>query len=184
MVVTADSTLRYLEKVQIAFLRRLLHVHKCSMTSILFSETGFIPLRYRRLILTLRYLLSLLSIRHTSSKLAPLGIDTCEALWQQGKRNRLGDSANALQHLYRPIVATLNDSSSTERVNDLVSSVDSMWKETKIQTVPIMASFLLRYSSVIIQFHLSIVSITTTIHPLFVGRYGRRRYWSISTQCR
>ncbi len=40
VVITADSTLRHLEKVQVAFLRRLLHVHKRSMTAILFLRNG------------------------------------------------------------------------------------------------------------------------------------------------
>ncbi len=53
------------------------------------------------------------------SKLAPLGIDACEVLRQQGKQNWLGDIANALQRLHGPIVATLDDFCSTERVNVL-----------------------------------------------------------------
>ncbi|PBK84598.1 hypothetical protein ARMGADRAFT_861930, partial [Armillaria gallica] len=99
VVITADSTLRHLEKVQISFLHRLLHVYKCSMTAILFSETGFTLIRYRQLILTLGYLLRLLAERVTSSKLAPLGIDACHVLWCQGRRNWLSDIAIVLQRL-------------------------------------------------------------------------------------
>ncbi len=69
------------------------------------------------------------------SKLAPLGIDACEVLRQQGKRNWLGDIANALQRLHGPIVATLDNFCSTERVNDLVSSVDSMWKDEIVDLI-------------------------------------------------
>ncbi|KAK0441757.1 uncharacterized protein EV420DRAFT_1223945, partial [Desarmillaria tabescens] len=98
-IVTTDSTLRHLEKVQLTFLRRLLHVHKRSMTAVLFSETGFTPIRYRRVILALRYLLRLLAGRQTTSKLAPLGIDACRALWYQNKSNWLGDIATVLQSL-------------------------------------------------------------------------------------
>ncbi len=36
VIITSDSTLRYLEKVQVAFLCCLLHVHKRFMTAILF----------------------------------------------------------------------------------------------------------------------------------------------------
>ncbi|KAK0472306.1 hypothetical protein EDD18DRAFT_1008552, partial [Armillaria luteobubalina] len=46
VVVTVDRTLRQLERVQITFFCRLLHVHKCSMIATLHSETGFVPIWY------------------------------------------------------------------------------------------------------------------------------------------
>ncbi|KAL0562791.1 hypothetical protein V5O48_019287, partial [Marasmius crinis-equi] len=50
------SLLASLEDVQLAFLRRLLHVNSCSEKLFLFTETGMIPLRFRRIILALGYL--------------------------------------------------------------------------------------------------------------------------------
>ncbi len=134
IVVTADSTLRHLEKVQVAFLRRLLHVHKRSMTAVLFSETGFTPIRYRRLILALTYLLRFLS-EQTSSKLAPCGLDACSELARLGKRNCLTDITTVLGHLYHPIHADINGLLSSDRVHELVKSVDNIWKDELVDLV-------------------------------------------------
>ncbi len=129
VLTTADATLRHLEKVQISFLRRLMHVHKRSMTAILFSETGFTPVRYRRLTLALRYLLQLLAERLTTSKLASLRIDACSASWSSGKKNWLSDITHVLARLYQPIHISLEHLCSLEDVNDLVSTVETMWKD-------------------------------------------------------
>ncbi|KAJ7464409.1 hypothetical protein FB451DRAFT_1489651, partial [Mycena latifolia] len=51
-----DVALAHLEKVQNAFLRRLLGLGPYSMRAPLFTELGLISLRYRRLISALRYL--------------------------------------------------------------------------------------------------------------------------------
>ncbi len=81
VVIMADSMLRHLKKVQTTFLHCLLHVHKCSMTAILFSETGFTLIWYWQLNLTLWYLLRLLIKHNSSSKLTALGINACHTLW-------------------------------------------------------------------------------------------------------
>jgi hypothetical protein len=57
-----DRLLHLLEDVQHSFLRRLLHVNSQSMLAPLYTETGILPLRYRRIILTLRYLGYLVSL--------------------------------------------------------------------------------------------------------------------------
>ncbi|KAK0506718.1 hypothetical protein EDD18DRAFT_1059251, partial [Armillaria luteobubalina] len=80
IVVTVDRTLRLLEKVQITFFRRLLHVHRRSTIAALYSETGFTPIRYRRIVLTLRYLIRLLTERGSTTRLALLGIDACREI--------------------------------------------------------------------------------------------------------
>ncbi len=128
VVITVDRTLRQLEKVQITFFRRLLHVHRRSMVAALYSETGFIPIHYRRIILTLRYLLRLLSERETTTRLAPWGIDACREMWTVGKRCWLGDIANALLHLYHPIHASLEDLCDSVKVASLMSDVEAMWR--------------------------------------------------------
>lgn len=51
------------------------------MIAVFYSETGFMSIRYGRVVLALRYLLRLLSECHATSHLAPLGIDTCRTMW-------------------------------------------------------------------------------------------------------
>ncbi|KAK0203168.1 hypothetical protein DFS33DRAFT_1345434, partial [Desarmillaria ectypa] len=60
-VVVNTATLRHLENVQIAFLCRLIHVHNRSIAAILFLETVFTRISYRRLVLAFRYFVQLLS---------------------------------------------------------------------------------------------------------------------------
>ncbi|KAF5320338.1 hypothetical protein D9611_011279 [Ephemerocybe angulata] len=50
------GSLRLLERVQISYLRRVLGLGKRSMIPVLFSETGIVPVRYRRLLIALGYL--------------------------------------------------------------------------------------------------------------------------------
>lgn len=62
--VSLDTDLPLLEKlcsVQHSFIRRLLGLQKRSLVAPLFSETGLVPLRFRRLTIALRYLQYLLS---------------------------------------------------------------------------------------------------------------------------
>ncbi|KAG6886366.1 hypothetical protein C0992_004366 [Termitomyces sp. T32_za158] len=69
---TVSSSLRLLENVQIAYCRRLLGLSCRSMIAALFTETGILPLRYRRAILAtkyLRYLLDLPPNHYASSAL-------------------------------------------------------------------------------------------------------------------
>ncbi|KAF6752456.1 hypothetical protein DFP72DRAFT_815407 [Ephemerocybe angulata] len=53
---TNATALGLLEKVQIAFLRRLLGLGQRSILSVLYTETGILPIRYRRILLALGYL--------------------------------------------------------------------------------------------------------------------------------
>ncbi|CAK5263408.1 unnamed protein product [Mycena citricolor] len=56
------NLLKELEDIQHEFLRRVLGLGKCSMLTPLFTETGIMPIRYRRLILALSYLKYLVGI--------------------------------------------------------------------------------------------------------------------------
>ncbi|KAL1686947.1 hypothetical protein GGG16DRAFT_38000, partial [Schizophyllum commune] len=53
-VAIAPATLHALEQVQLNFLRRILGLSKKSRCILPFTETGILPIRYRRLILALR----------------------------------------------------------------------------------------------------------------------------------
>ncbi len=77
------------------------------------------PIRYRRLlVLAHRFLARLLSERQSSSRLAPLGIDTCRTLWTLDKREWRSDIARTLQSLYRPIYVDVDGRCSSDRVNE------------------------------------------------------------------
>ena len=56
------SELMPLQKVQHTFCRQLLGLNRQSMRAFLFSETGIIPIAYRRILLALRYLLYILEL--------------------------------------------------------------------------------------------------------------------------
>ncbi|KAK0460838.1 hypothetical protein IW261DRAFT_1349287 [Armillaria novae-zelandiae] len=135
VVITADRTLRQLERVQITFFRRLLHVHRRSMIAALHSETGFTPVRYQRMILVMRYLQCLLSERTTTTRLAPLGVDACQDLWSAGKKCWLTDIAHALRSLYHPINVCLDDLCDPRHVVTLVSEVDALWKTEVVDEI-------------------------------------------------
>ncbi|KAK0209784.1 hypothetical protein IW262DRAFT_1468486 [Armillaria fumosa] len=104
VVVTVDRTLRLLEK------------------------TGFTLIRYRRIVLALRYLMRQLTERGTTTRLAPLGIDACREVWMVGKKCWLTDIADALLRLYHPVHASLDDLCDPVRVASLMSDVEVLWK--------------------------------------------------------
>jgi hypothetical protein len=56
------NLLRRLEGVQLDFLRRFLRLPERSMKAILFTETGLLPIRHRRIIIALHYLLYLVEM--------------------------------------------------------------------------------------------------------------------------
>ncbi|KAJ7235334.1 hypothetical protein C8J57DRAFT_1034976, partial [Mycena rebaudengoi] len=62
---TDTNNLRELTDVQHEFIRRLLGVHDRSILAPLFTETGILPLTYRRPFLALGYLIYLLDLTPT-----------------------------------------------------------------------------------------------------------------------
>jgi hypothetical protein len=58
------KSLNFLEKVQLRFLRRILGVGSRSLRVALFSETGILPIKYRRVYLALKNLAYLLELDH------------------------------------------------------------------------------------------------------------------------
>lgn len=60
--ITPDSDdvhVKELLKIQVSFLRQMLNLHSRSEIAPLFTETGIMPLRVRRFVLTLKYLIYL-----------------------------------------------------------------------------------------------------------------------------
>ncbi|KAJ7442012.1 hypothetical protein FB451DRAFT_1298099 [Mycena latifolia] len=108
-----DKALAHLEKVQRAFLRRLLGLGAYSMRAPLFTELGLLPLRSRRLDIALRYLGYLLSLGDTHYARVAL----------PGKQGYWMDVAYALQKLPVPIQLPPLPELSPERCVGLAKAV-------------------------------------------------------------
>ncbi|EJD35417.1 hypothetical protein AURDEDRAFT_25589, partial [Auricularia subglabra TFB-10046 SS5] len=93
----SETLLEELYQVQKAFLRRILGVHKRSMLAPLHTETGVVPLRYRRLELALRYL-EYLGQRPTSTYACAAFIES-RRLMQLGARSWLADLGTVLRSI-------------------------------------------------------------------------------------
>ncbi|KDR75593.1 hypothetical protein GALMADRAFT_489789 [Galerina marginata CBS 339.88] len=96
-----DSLLAVLEAVQLHFLRRILGLHDRSMRAVLFTETGVMPLKYRRIILALRYIIYLLSLPHTHY--ARAAFDDSIDLWSRQQSSWVGDLQVVLHRLPVPV---------------------------------------------------------------------------------
>ncbi|KAF7331487.1 Reverse transcriptase domain-containing protein [Mycena kentingensis (nom. inval.)] len=121
IAIDVDGLVHMLEEVQRDFLRRLLGVGSRSLLAPLFTETGVMPIRYRRLILALkrvRYLtkLDFDRIPHRAFR------DSID-LWQEGKPCWIADIAIALNSLPTPIITSPADFMHERNVDDLIQEV-------------------------------------------------------------
>jgi hypothetical protein len=91
-----------LEDVQNEFLRQLLGLNRRSVLAVLFSETGIIPLRYRRLSLAIGYLTHLMSL--PQNHLAGVAYRDSLQLAIDGHLSWLTDLYYALSHLPVPVL--------------------------------------------------------------------------------
>lgn len=121
--VALDVNLGHLEKlkvVQVRFLRHMLGLPKYSMYAPLFTETGLLPLRYRRVIIALRYLKYLVQLPEDS--LAYHALRDSMALRVTCRQSWYGDLHKVLQKL--PIPADLPLVLPTaERIDALIDHV-------------------------------------------------------------
>ncbi|KAJ4478552.1 hypothetical protein C8R41DRAFT_772466, partial [Lentinula lateritia] len=98
LVIDTDKfLLSMLEQVQLLCLRRLLGLSRRSMVAPLFTETGVMPIRFRRVILALRYLIYLLNL--PLDHYASLALQANHALRSSGNSCWLSDLEWAIQHL-------------------------------------------------------------------------------------
>ncbi|KAF7973545.1 hypothetical protein HWV62_14906 [Athelia sp. TMB] len=100
--------LKPLQAVQHTFLQRLIGLNPRAMRAFLFSESGLLPLAYRRIILALRYLMYLLSL--PAHHYAACAWRDSQQLFHVGKACWLGDLAIAIQKIpfKRPIFNPLD----------------------------------------------------------------------------
>lgn len=98
--VSPDATLTLLEplkRVQHTYLQRVLGLNPRCMRAFLFSETGLLPIAYRRLTLVLRFLIYLLNLPR--EHLAARAWRECLTLDKRGKRCWLRDLTVALKRV-------------------------------------------------------------------------------------
>lgn len=129
-----------LEKIQIRFIRRLLRLQRRSMYHILYSETGLMPLRYRRLILALRFLAYLISL--PAHHYARCAFEDSLDLARNAKSGWVGDLLNALHGLdpnSDALVLDVHSEITAETVATLIKAVEEScdaWVRTVLDTSP------------------------------------------------
>lgn len=129
----SPPALALLESVETHFLRRILHVHDRSRLAILYSETGVIPLRFKRLLRPLKFLRRLLAL--PDSRLAVRCLRTFVLLWRRGAAGQLGDIAHVLQRLRIASEDWLTEFESIQGVDRLITAVHDAadgWIEEQI----------------------------------------------------
>lgn len=98
--VSPDAILALLDpmkRVQHTYLQRVLGLNPRCMRAFLFSETGLLPIAYRRLILALRFLVYLLSLPR--EHLAARAWHECRAMNRRGSKCWLSDLVTALKRM-------------------------------------------------------------------------------------
>lgn len=98
--VSPDATLALLDpmkRVQHTYLQRLLGLNPRCMRAFLFSETGLLPIAYRRLTLALRFLIYLLGLPR--DHLAARAWHECLAMHRRGSKCWLSDLVTALKRI-------------------------------------------------------------------------------------
>ncbi|KAJ7176475.1 hypothetical protein C8R46DRAFT_834544, partial [Mycena filopes] len=102
VIVDSDlNAVEILEKVQTAFLRRLLGLGVYSMRAPLFTELGLIPLLHRRLMLALRYVAYL--VHPGTSKYARAALEDSYNLFVSGRQGYWMDLSFAMGRLRYPV---------------------------------------------------------------------------------
>ncbi|PBK90239.1 hypothetical protein ARMGADRAFT_1083106 [Armillaria gallica] len=100
------ASLAELEKVQKTFIRRLLGIAKHSPVAMLFSETGMWPVKYRRLMLALRYWQYALSL--SNDHFLAYAVKDATELAMVAKPSWISDLVNALHLLPHPVSLDLS----------------------------------------------------------------------------
>lgn len=115
-----EEALRPSVLLQHTFLRRLLGLNPRSVTVTLFTETGLQPLRYRRVLLSLRYLLYLLKEK---PELPHLALQQSLALAEEHHSSWVGDLIASLLALPVPVSLDFRGGLSEPLVNKVMEDV-------------------------------------------------------------
>jgi hypothetical protein len=121
---TNSTALEKLEKVQIAFLRRVMAIGSRCILVILYTEMGVMPIRYRRLLLALCYLQHLIAARN--SQLIMAALKECVKLMHQGHDNWLKSLWSLLEGLpFQLCIPQFMEVPTAEETKQLITDLTS-----------------------------------------------------------
>ncbi|KAF8059047.1 hypothetical protein FPV67DRAFT_1521050 [Lyophyllum atratum] len=125
---TVTSQRESLEKVQHYYVRRMLGIQARSMRAVLFSETGLMPIRYRRVLLALKYLLHILDL--PLDRLVVRAMSESYHLALRGLGSWFTDMKTVLANLPVPVLWFLPDGGLTRQgVEELILRVERSAEE-------------------------------------------------------
>ncbi|PBK70886.1 hypothetical protein ARMSODRAFT_955610 [Armillaria solidipes] len=166
--INIDATLlTQLERIQKLFIRRLLGVTNHSPVALLFSETGMWPVKYRRIILALRYWQYALSLPDDHFLSIAMAESLTLALYTRAKKSSwISDLARVLHLLHRPISMDLSHQWLPSDIDNLIMAVEQSYPSSAHKTP--VASFR-SYLNVPIPTHRkALVRLLTSSHTLAV----------------
>ncbi|PBK62909.1 hypothetical protein ARMSODRAFT_963750 [Armillaria solidipes] len=121
--IDIDATLlTQLERIQKLFIRRLLGVANRSPVALLFSETGMWPVKYRRIILALRYWQYALSL--PDDHFLSIAMAESLTLARAKKSSWISDLARVLHLLHRPVSMDLSRQWLPSDIDNLITAVE------------------------------------------------------------
>jgi hypothetical protein len=131
-----DVHVKQLCKVQISFIRQMLNLHRRSMIAPLFTETGIMPLRVRRLILDLSHLVYFLGLEnHTYARAA---LNSSIELAAMGKKSWAKDLIKAATRLPFELPELILTKSTTitdiEEYSKTVKTANLEWLQGEINS--------------------------------------------------
>ncbi|KAJ6501046.1 hypothetical protein C8R47DRAFT_970532 [Mycena vitilis] len=129
-----DVHVKQLSKVQISFLRHMLNLHSRSMIAPLFTETGIMPIRVRRLLIVLKHLQYFLGL--DKEHYARAALDSSLQLAARAKKSWAKDLITAASRLpFQCPELILTNATSIEYVKDYAKSVEKLMMEWLQQSI-------------------------------------------------
>ncbi|KAF6747319.1 hypothetical protein DFP72DRAFT_821958 [Ephemerocybe angulata] len=196
IIDVSEKNLRMLEKVQIYFLRRLLGLNPRSPIGPLFTETGVMPIRHRRIILALRF--ARYALQQPHSHYVNRAFRDALELHRRNKRSWVSDIAKALRSLpLHPVILDVDELETVMGIDSLIEQVQESCAHylldsinstrlpllrsdfrpmvtTSLQTVLCLRRYL---RTVKVPAHKeALVSLLCADHSLGVEQYRRKRY--------
>ncbi|KAK0458697.1 hypothetical protein IW261DRAFT_1600762 [Armillaria novae-zelandiae] len=130
----SPTSIGLLADVQIKFLRRLLRIQKRSMRAPLFTETGTLPLPFRRASFALKFLLRLVTME--GHRFSHWCLQENVDLWIQGRACWLGDLAIVLRSIGFPATDTgLDVLTSSEEIQRLLHRLQPLANDSIMNEV-------------------------------------------------
>ncbi|KAF5387244.1 hypothetical protein D9757_006858 [Collybiopsis confluens] len=145
---TSTNTARPIYDIQLSFFRRLLGLSKTSITAAVFSETGIMPLSFRRLILAMRFLAYCLS--RPSDSYVRSALNDSINLHVTGFKSWFGDLITTIKCLcpsyslpHHSILLAARDATSLGDFSKEITTTSISWIESELERV-VKRSYILR----------------------------------------